>query len=73
MKVPGPYSYELRCNPSNPPDSLKNCIVDLNTPLCTRMTAAGVICDGKSTTSDGYVVYTLQFQRVRGVRQEMFV
>ena len=57
MKVPGPYSYELWCNPSNPPDSLKNCVVDLNTPLCTRMTAAGVVCDGKSTTSDGYVVY----------------
>ena len=49
-RVPGPYSYELLCDYSNPPDSLSGCMVDLHTPPCTRKTAAGVICHGRYLT-----------------------
>ena len=47
--VTGPYSYELKCNPSDPPNSLQaDCTVeDTTPPNCSGMKAGGVICHGK--------------------------
>ena len=48
--VPGPYSYKIYCNRTDPPSTLGECETDDKEPLCVEMIAGGVRCEGNNNT-----------------------
>ena len=57
--VPGPYSYQMYCNESDLPSTLGECVTDEHQPLCPRMIAGGVICQG--STYSLWCMYTYMY------------